>query len=82
MTPEQHELIKSLCERIVKEQDPQKFRELVQELGVWLDHFLAVRCVICDKPISLEESKVTEDGKPVHEDCYVAKITGKLPNPQ
>jgi len=40
-----------------------------------------VKCEICGKPISLEESKATEDGKPVHEDCYVAKITHKAPLP-
>ncbi|HKI25638.1 MAG TPA: hypothetical protein VKA07_04890 [Candidatus Sulfotelmatobacter sp.] len=39
----------------------------------------AVLCAICGKPILLEESKVNEDGKPVHEACYVAKITGQLP---
>ncbi len=39
----------------------------------------AVKCAICGEPISLEESKITEDGKPVHEDCYVAKITSKPP---
>ena len=40
-----------------------------------------IKCAICGKPISLEESKATEEGKPVHEDCYVAKITNKLPFP-
>jgi hypothetical protein len=31
-------------------------------------------CAICNQPISLEESKVTEDGKAVHEECYYQKI--------
>lgn len=31
-------------------------------------------CTICNCPISLEESKITEDGKPVHEECYYQKI--------
>jgi hypothetical protein len=31
------------------------------------------RCVICDKPITLEQAKVTEDGKPVHGKCSGAE---------
>ena len=34
-------------------------------------------CVICNQSISLEESKVTEDGKPVHEECYYQKIKAR-----
>jgi hypothetical protein len=33
-----------------------------------------IKCAICGKPISLEQSKVSEDGKPVHEQCYLAKV--------
>jgi hypothetical protein len=33
-----------------------------------------MKCAICGKPITLEQAKVTEDGKPVHEECFVAKI--------
>ena len=36
-----------------------------------------IRCAICGKPISLEQSKVTEDGRAVHEECYVAKLKGQ-----
>src|SRR5258708_15160810 len=32
-------------------------------------------CAICSKPIPLEDSKVSEDGRPMHEECYVAKLT-------
>jgi len=31
-------------------------------------------CAICKKAIALENSKVSEDGQPIHEECYVAKI--------
>ena len=34
-------------------------------------------CTICDTPIPLEESKVTEDGKPVHEESYYQKIKAR-----
>jgi hypothetical protein len=34
-----------------------------------------VECNICGSLLSLEDSKVNEDGQPVHEECYVAKLT-------
>jgi len=34
-----------------------------------------VECDICGSLLSLEDSKVNEDGQPVHEECYVAKLT-------
>ena len=39
----------------------------------------SIECVICGKLIPLEETYLDENGKPVHEDCYVAKLTN---NPQ
>jgi hypothetical protein len=38
-----------------------------------------IKCAICGKPISLEQSKVSEDGKPVHEECYVRSSRRKSP---
>jgi hypothetical protein len=43
-------------------------------------------CWICDRPVQLENCKIDERGKPVHEDCYAAKLvvdkaTGSLPVP-
>jgi hypothetical protein len=38
---------------------------------------LLLTCAICHKPIALEESRVTEDGKPVHEGCYYQKIKAR-----
>jgi len=32
------------------------------------------RCRICDKPIKLETAKIDEEGKAVHEECYVRKL--------
>jgi hypothetical protein len=40
-----------------------------------------IKCSICGKPIRLELAKVSEDGKPVHEDCLVAKIRLSQRNP-
>ena len=31
-------------------------------------------CAICEQPIPLEDSKVNEEGRPIHEECYVAKL--------
>jgi hypothetical protein len=32
------------------------------------------RCAICGKPVSLESCKFDENGKAVHEDCYVGRM--------
>jgi hypothetical protein len=37
-----------------------------------------VKCAICGRPVSLETAKFSENGKPVHEECYLAKIKGEL----
>jgi hypothetical protein len=39
-------------------------------------------CALCNKPIPLEDSKVSEDGRPMHEECYVAKLTLSQQLPQ
>jgi hypothetical protein len=37
-------------------------------------------CVICNQPIENDSLKyVDEDGNPVHEPCYVAKVATKKP---
>jgi hypothetical protein len=38
MTPEERERMHTLCERIAKEQNHEKFVKLVQELNDLLDH--------------------------------------------
>jgi hypothetical protein len=32
-------------------------------------------CAICGKPVPLETAKGDEDGRSVHEQCYVLKLT-------
>jgi hypothetical protein len=42
-------------------------------------------CSICKEPVGIEASKTDEDGKPVHEDCYVRRLMAAPqdpPNPQ
>ena len=40
---------------------------------------LQVLCNICCKTASLENCKTDEFGQPVHEDCYVSRLTKKKP---
>ncbi len=39
-------------------------------------------CSFCSRPVKIESAKTDENGKAVHEDCYVLRVTGKrhLPN--
>ncbi len=41
------------------------------------DSFL---CSICFKSIGLEACKIDEDGRPVHEKCYAARMLYTLPS--
>ena len=36
-------------------------------------------CPLCNEPVELETAKTNETGKPVHEECYVVKVSLKLP---
>jgi hypothetical protein len=58
--------------------------ELVKSLwrirGEDMTPLQALLCVICSRPIENDCLKyVDEKGKPVHEPCYVARITKKKP---
>ncbi len=39
-------------------------------------------CAICNKPVSLETAKADEDGRTVHEQCYVLKLKGEQGAPE
>ena len=34
-------------------------------------------CSICNEPVELETSKTDENGKAIHEECYVVKVDEK-----
>ena len=38
------------------------------------DRLTHVPCVICSKPVRLNECKVNDLGEPVHEDCYAEEF--------
>jgi hypothetical protein len=37
-----------------------------------------VRCVVCAQPVELEHCKTDENGKAVHEKCYLKKTAAKV----
>jgi hypothetical protein len=44
--------------------------------------FPAVFCVLCNEAVNLRiDVYADENGKPIHEDCYVRRITNRLDNP-
>jgi hypothetical protein len=38
-------------------------------------------CPICNEPLQLETSKTDENGRAVHEDCYVKQLSASHPAP-
>jgi len=38
-------------------------------------------CPVCSLPVTLEDSKTDENGKAVHEECYVLKIKASAKKP-
>jgi hypothetical protein len=36
-------------------------------------------CALCNEPVQLETSKTDEDGKAIHEECYVRKLRSERP---
>jgi len=39
-------------------------------------------CVTCGKPVQLAQAMLNDDGKPVHEECYVPKAKAEKRGPQ
>lgn len=37
-------------------------------------------CSICFKSVSLEDCKIDEDGRPIHETCYATSVLYKHPS--
>jgi len=84
------ELWLELCEQAANEQDPNKFRTIVLEIIVVLElktgrlrqsspqlassEFALIRCALCQMPVPLESSKTDENGKAVHEQCYLLRL--------
>jgi hypothetical protein len=90
MRAQTKELWLELCERAANEQDPNKFRAIVLEIRVALElktgrlgrsspklassESALVRCALCQMPVPLESVKTDENGKAVHEECYLLRL--------
>jgi hypothetical protein len=35
-----------------------------------------VYCSVCKKPVALENAKTDDDGRAVHDECYLFKVAG------
>jgi hypothetical protein len=42
------------------------------------ERLTAVPCVICTKPVRLDECKVNDLGESVHEDCYAERLKEEI----
>jgi hypothetical protein len=87
MQAQTKELWLELCEQAANEQDPEKFCAIVREISAVLELKTGrlgqssprpassasglIRCSLCQRPVPLESSKTDENGKTVHEECYV-----------
>ena len=90
MQAQTKELWLQLCEQAASEQDPEKFRSIVRQISVVLELKTArlgrndphpsssapgfIVCSLCRKPVPLESSKTDENGKAVHEECYMLML--------
>ena len=75
-SPELNEVLKQLQDALHEHTD--RLRDMVASRRIRterpsLTFDVVDRCAICDKPITLEQAKVTADGRPVHSQCYAAK---------
>jgi hypothetical protein len=48
-------------------------KKLTQEKS-WSSAANIVSCVICGTSVELEHCKINEDGRAVHENCYIEKL--------
>ena len=75
-SPELNEVLKQLQDAL--HEHTNRLRDMVRGRQILTERrssaFEVVdRCAICGKPITLEQAKVTEEGRPVHGKCFVAK---------
>ena len=63
--------------RAEKEPAPAKMRQLMHAISDSLEDKKEIfTCRICSKPLELEtDTRTDEDGKAVHEECYVKHLT-------
>jgi hypothetical protein len=86
---ETKELWLNLCQRAANEQDPDRLLAIVGDINAALELKLGrltradtrlgrnaalTPCILCNNPVPLGNSKTNEDGKAVHEECYLLRM--------
>ena len=61
--------------RIRFAQVPVSFARKIAQRESMRSRMLAAQCSICGKVVELERCKIDERGKPVHDECYIGKMT-------
>lgn len=80
----------ALCEQAANEQDADKLLAVARDINVVLELKIGrlkqagpqvvretserQRCILCDNPVLLSSSKTDENGKAVHEECYLLRM--------
>lgn len=92
MTPEEKQVIDRLCLAVIREQNPAKLTELVNELNRLLElrerkrHEsdsatqsppVRIVCAICGNRVDLVTCRADGDGKAVHSECLTAQLKQK-----
>jgi len=67
---------REIARHLANERDLTKKRALMKELSNSFDPQFAI-CPICDKPCELTSCKIDEDGRAIHECCYLLKLSQK-----
>ena len=87
---ETKELWLELCEQAANEQDANKLLAMVRDINAALEleigrlkqagpqdvqgAFDLPRCILCGNPVLLGNSKTDENGKAVHDECYLLRM--------
>ncbi len=75
MRAETKELWLELCVQAANEQDADKLLAMVREINAALElKIRRLQRILCHNPVPLDTSKTDENGKAIHEECYVLKL--------
>jgi hypothetical protein len=71
--PNSHRAWREIARELAREPDRAKRLALMDELNEAFDPRFAT-CAICNKPCELTNCNTDEQGRPVHEHCYMTKL--------
>ena len=82
-SPELNEVLKQLQEAL--HEHTRRLREMVASRRTRAERALAFDvvdlCAICGTPITLEQTRVSAEGKPVHEKCFLDQVNARQRDP-